>query len=108
MTLYHLLVGVSLVSGVSVAYRDARDAGDGFVVVVVALLCGLGAGVLSLALFNRLGDLLLARSPLRPDRATTFREELPFIVLYVVLVPGIMASIIFASWFVRQAVHHVA
>ena len=105
---YDRRVGVALVSGLSVAYTEARVAGHGFLVILLALLVGLVAGVMTWASFNRVGDVLikLISTPSRP--VPPLRAQWPLMLLYTAIIPGIMGAIVFASWLVRWCIHRVA
>jgi hypothetical protein len=108
VALYDVLVFGSLSAGVSVAYTSARQAGDGLIVIAVALLFGLVAGIATCYGFNRVGDWLFARTDNGPSYVPTLRTEFPFILLYVGAVVGIVTAVITTSALVRSAIHHVA
>jgi len=108
VALIDLLVVISLSGGASVAYSNARQAGDGPVVIAVSVILGLVAGIATWAGLGRVGDYLFSRVRYGPDYVPTLRTEFPFVLLYVAAVVAITTSVIVTSSFIRGVIHHVA
>ena len=99
--LWPVMTLLAFVGGLSAAASAAHTSGESAIFTAAGLLVGFFAGLITYFAFSKAGTRLSERSPYLPERVPTFREELPFMLLYLGAVIGIVASINIACWLVR-------
>lgn len=104
--LWPILILIAFSGGLSSAYSFAHWAGESTIGKMAGLFVGLLAGLAVYSVFQAVATRLTKRSQHSPERPPTFRQEFPFMLVYLGAVIGIIASINIASWLVRLVLSH--
>jgi hypothetical protein len=94
MTLWGLLISLSLVMPIAGAIASARLAHKGFAGYIVAILVGLMLGAACAWTLRKFGHFVVARQETRPVRA----QELYLGTLYVAAVLWVLLALFAGSW----------
>ena len=93
---------ISLFSALALTYESGQQGGA--VGLCLSLVFGLAAGVGVFLGFRRAGERLLKVLPDVKERRPTFRDELPFLALFIATWIGIAVATVLVGRLVRAAI----